>query len=164
MRSFFGRVNYDYKSKYLFEFNLRRDGSSRFGTESRWGTFPSVSAGWRISEESFFEPLKGTFQNLKLRASWGQLGNDAAGNYDYHSLYAIYYYSFGGAGMTTLGREKIANPNLKWEETDVKDIALEGILLNGRASFEIDYYDKLTTGILTQPSIYLSAGNIEAPP
>lgn len=80
MRSFFGRLNYNYDEKYLFEANFRRDASSRFGTNNKWGSFPSFSAAWRISEESFFQNLKNTFQDVKLRGSWGKLGNDAIAN------------------------------------------------------------------------------------
>lgn len=79
LQSLFGRVNYDYKEKYLFEANMRYDGSSKFADGHKWGVFPSFSAGWRISEESFWQPVKGIVDNLKFRGSWGQLGNQNIG-------------------------------------------------------------------------------------
>lgn len=85
MASLFGRANYVYADRYLFEFTARYDGSSKFARGHRWGFFPSVSAGWRISEEAFFEPLKKHVQNLKLRASWGELGNQRINDYQFIS-------------------------------------------------------------------------------
>ncbi|MCD7936507.1 MAG: SusC/RagA family TonB-linked outer membrane protein, partial [Tannerellaceae bacterium] len=163
MRSYFGRVNYDYKGKYLFEFNIRRDASSRFGNEMRWGNFPSISGGWRLSEEAFLTPVKEHFQNLKIRASWGRLGSDNAGNYDYQSLYGIYYYGFNDSPLTALAQKKMANQLLHWEETEVIDIAIEGTSFSGRLNFEFDFYNKYTKGILTTPDIYLTAGDIKGP-
>lgn len=86
LRSFFGRINYNYKERYLFEANIRYDGSSRFAKGHRWGLFPSFSGGWRISEEAFWEPLRSTFDNFKIRASWGQLGNQNIGTYPFDSF------------------------------------------------------------------------------
>ncbi|KAA6307048.1 TonB-dependent receptor SusC, partial [termite gut metagenome] len=97
MVSFFGRINYAYKSRYLLEANFRRDGSSRFSSENRWGTFPSFSAGWRINEEAFFEPLKDYVNNLKLRASYGMLGNTTSGYYDWQAVYGKVNYAFNNA-------------------------------------------------------------------
>lgn len=163
MRSFFGRFNYDYKSKYLFEFNLRRDGSSRFGPDNRWGTFPGVSLGWRISEESFLEPLRETFSSLKLRASWGRLGNDAAGDYDYQALYSSYGYTIGGITVLGLGQSKMSNLALKWETTESTDLAIEGLALSNRLSFELGYYNKDSYDVLAAPPIPMVAGNITGP-
>ena len=163
LRSFFGRVNYAYQSKYLFEANLRYDGSSKFAPESRWGLFPSFSAGWRISEESFLNGLNSKIQNLKLRASWGKLGNNASGDYDYQAQYSKVPYSFNGIATTGLVQGKYANPLLQWESTTMTDIGLEGTLFKSRMNFEIDFYHKLTDGILTTPPIYLTAGTKGAP-
>ncbi len=173
LRSWFGRVNYDYEQRYLFEANLRYDGSSRFDSDNRHGVFPSFSAGWRISEEGFMKdsPL---IQNLKLRASWGKLGNNATGsynssnqwvdgNYDYQALYSTTSYSFNGTQTTGLYSAKIANSALQWESTTVSNIGLEGSILNGRLSFEGELYNKATDGILTTPPIYLTLGLIGAP-
>ncbi|PZP51273.1 MAG: TonB-dependent receptor [Pseudopedobacter saltans] len=170
MRSFFGRINYNYDEKYLFEANFRRDASSRFGTNNKWGTFPSFSAGWRISEESFFQNLKNTFQDVKLRGSWGKLGNermvDANGNetyYDWQANYSGYNYTFGGTQVVGLASSKIANPDLKWESTTQTDIGLEFSTFQRRLSVELDVYNKTTSGILSTIPLPLTAGNISAP-
>ncbi|KAA9356180.1 SusC/RagA family TonB-linked outer membrane protein [Larkinella humicola] len=174
MRSYFGRVNYAYQSKYLFEANLRYDGSSRFAPESRWGVFPSFSAGWRLSEEPFLRGLNEKIQGLKLRASWGKLGNNgannnviyaagASGDYDYQAVYGKVPYSFNNVATTGLVQAKYANPLLLWESTSVTDIGLEGALFKGRMNFELDWYHKLTDGILTTPPIFLTAGTKGAP-
>lgn len=163
MRSFFGRVNYAFQSKYLVEANLRYDGSSRFASESRWGVFPSFSAGWRISEEAFMRNLTDKVQNLKLRASWGMLGNNASGDYDYQATYSKVPYSFNSIAVTGLVQAKYANPLLRWESTAVTDIGLEGALFKNRMNVEIDLYHKLTDGILTTPPIYLTSGTKAAP-
>lgn len=163
MRSFFGRINYNYDEKYLFEANFRRDASSRFGTNNKWGSFPSFSAGWRISEEKFFQNLKNTFQDVKLRGSWGKLGNDAAGYYDWQANYSGYNYTFGGTQVVGLASSKIANPNLKWESTTQTDIGLEFSTFKKQLSVELDVYNRTTSGILTTVPLPLTAGNISAP-
>lgn len=163
MVSYFGRLNYAYKGRYLFEANFRRDGSSRFSSTSRWGTFPSVSAGWRISEESFMEPLKSVVDNLKLRASWGKLGNTTSGYYDWQSLYAMQYNSFGGNIANGLAVGKIANPLLQWENITSSEVGLDLIVLKQRLNLELNYYNKLTEGILTSPEIYATMGMASAP-
>jgi TonB-linked SusC/RagA family outer membrane protein len=170
MRSWFGRLNYDFDGRYLLEVNLRYDGSSRFQSDHRYGLFPSFSAGWRISEEGFLKNSK-FIQNLKLRASWGKLGNNyivgirsnSWGNYDYQALYNPVYYSFNGSQVTGLRQSKIANPYLKWESTTVTNIGLDAALLKNRLSAEFDAYDKETDGILTTPPVYLTMGLITAP-
>ncbi len=163
MRSYFGRVSYAYQSKYLFEANLRYDGSSRFASESRWGVFPSFSAGWRITEESFAQNLKNYVQNLKLRASWGKLGNNASGDYDYQATYSKVPYSYNNITFTGLVQGKYANPLLQWESATVIDLGLEATSFRGRLNAEIDLYHKLTDGILTTPPIYLTSGTKSAP-
>lgn len=163
MRSFFGRLNYAYKSKYLLEANIRRDGSSRFHKDHRWGTFPSVSAGWRVSEEDFVgESFRNIFQNFKVRASYGKLGNNeikrnnANVNYGYMNNYISNstslggVYSFGGKAVTALTVSQLGNPYLMWEESRVADVGFDATFLNGRASFEFDYYDRKTDKILYQ--------------
>ncbi len=163
LRSVFGRVNYAFKSRYLFEANLRYDGSSRFASEARWGTFPSFSAAWRVSEEGFMKDFSG-IQNLKLRASWGQLGNNATpGNYDYQALYGTVNYSFGGIQVAGLRQGKIANTVLEWESTTMTNLGLEVGVLDNRLTTELDIYNKNTTGILTTPDIFMTAGLVSAP-
>lgn len=115
-RSVFGRANYAYKSRYLLEFNLRYDGSSRFAPDYRWGAFPSFSAGWRMNEESWLKPVQ-WLTNLKFRASWGKLGNNAIGNYDWQSVYSAANYSTGQALTSGIAITSIANAALTWEET-----------------------------------------------
>ena len=160
-RSFFGRINYAYAGKYLFEANLRYDGSSRFHKDSRWGIFPSFSAGWRISEEPWMQGSG--FDNLKLRASWGQLGNSSISEYLYQSTYGSTSYSFNGTQASGLAATSIANSSLKWETTTVTNLGIDLGVLNNRLTAEIDVYNKLTDGILYQPTIYLTAGNKTAP-
>ena len=145
------------------EANLRYDGSARVASQSRWGVFPSFSAGWRISEEAFMRNLTDKVQNLKLRASWGMLGNNASGDYDYQATYSKVPYSFNSIAVTGLVQAKYANPLLRWESTAVTDIGLEGALFKNRMNVEIDLYHKLTDGILTTPPIYLTSGTKAAP-
>ena len=162
LRSWFGRLNYAYDQKYLFEANMRYDRSSRFSADSRRGIFPSFAAGWRISEEGFMKNSD-LIQNLKLRASWGKLGNNASGDYDYQALYGPVSYSFNGVQNTGLRSGKIPNPFLQWESTTVSNLGLEASVLKGRLTAEMDAYNKVTDGILTTPPVYLTMGLISAP-
>lgn len=123
-RSVFGRMNYAYKGKYLFEFNLRYDGSSRFAPDYRWGAFPSFSAGWRMSEEAWLNSVD-WLSNLKLRASWGKLGNNSIGNYDWQSVYSSANYSTGQAITSGIAITSIANAALTWEETAVTNVGID---------------------------------------
>jgi TonB-linked SusC/RagA family outer membrane protein len=163
MLSCFGRVNYGYKGKYLAEANFRRDGSSRFATDHNWGTFPSFSAGWRISEESFFEPLKSRIDNLKLRGSWGELGNVTTGNYDWQATYQKKANVFGEDVYTGVVQTNIPNFLLSWEKVTFQGVGLDMLLLNRRLNVEMEYYSRLTQGILYTPPIYLTMGNVGAP-
>lgn len=151
-RSLFGRFTYAYDSRYLFEVNMRYDGSSRFAPESRWGIFPSFSAGWRISEENFMKNL-GWFDNLKLRASWGKLGNNSIGNYDWQALYGIKQYVFGNSLISGLGMTSFSNYNLEWEATTVTNLGLDFAILNNRLTGTIEWYNKVTNGILYNPTL-----------
>lgn len=163
LRSFFGRLNYAYKSRYLFEANMRYDGSSHFASDTRWGIFPSFSGAWRVTEEDFMKE-QNLFQNLKLRVSWGQLGNNATdGEYDYQSLYESVKYPLNGVLQTALWPNKMANGMLKWETTSVINIGIDAALLNSRLTAEVDVYNKVTDGILTTPPIYMTAGDKKAP-
>jgi TonB-linked SusC/RagA family outer membrane protein len=161
-RSMFGRANYAYKQKYLFEFNLRYDGSSRFSPDYRWGTFPSLSAGWRITEEPWFKPIR-LFTNLKLRASWGKLGNNAIDNYEWQSVYSAANYSTGQSLTSGIAITAIANTALTWEETAVTNVGLDYGFFNNKLIGNIDVYNKLTTGILYRPDMYMAMGNATAP-
>lgn len=148
LRSAFGRVNYTFADKYLFEANLRYDGTSRFPKNNRFGAFPSFSAGWRISEESFYHA--DWMENLKLRASWGQLGNQEIGNYAFYNTYVFgQNYSFGN--MLTPGvsiNNKMGNSIITWEKTDQVDVGLDASFLAGKLSFSGDFFIKNTKDIL----------------
>jgi TonB-linked SusC/RagA family outer membrane protein len=161
--SYFGRINYAYNQRYLLEANFRRDGSSRFGPNYRWGTFPSFSAGWRVSEEEFFAPAREYVNNLKLRGSWGQLGNTTSGYYEWQATYGPVNYSLDGNIYDGLRQGKLANPVLHWESVSSGDIGLEAGFLNSRLSLEADYYNRLTKGILATPSSYLTMGTVSPP-
>ena len=149
MISYFGRVNYDYKGRYLFEANVRYDGTSRFAAGNRWGAFPSVSAGWRLSDEAFFEPLTNIISNAKLRASWGMLGNqDIAGYYPTVSTFSLGQdYPFGGSIAPGAVTTNAVNKELKWEATTTWGIGLDMDLF-GKVNIVADYYNKTTDGIL----------------
>lgn len=152
--SFFGRLNYSWKDRYLLEGNIRYDGSSRFAKDSRWGLFPSVSAGWRISEEDFWKEstVSNIIDNLKLRASWGQLGNQNIGTYPYQQTYVLgQNYPLGNPGTLLSGAlmTKFNNPEVSWETTSITDIGLDFILFNGKFTGVIDYFYKYTSDILS---------------
>lgn len=155
LRSFFGRINYDFDNKYLFEFNIRRDGSSRFGANNRWGTFPSFSAGWVISEEDFFNN-EGFIDFLKIRGSWGQLGNQNLGTVngrpnDYPFAASISFnpaYSFGGTIVGAAAQTSLGNPDIKWETSTQLDIGMNASMLDGRLSIEADYFVRDASDIL----------------
>ena len=161
-RSVFGRANYAYKGKYLFEFNLRYDGSSRFAPDYRWGAFPSFSAGWRMSEEPWMKSAK-WLSNLKLRASWGKLGNNSIGNYDWQSVYSSANYSTGQAITSGIAITSIANAALTWEETAVTNVGVDYGFFDNRLSGNIDVYNKLTSGILYTPDMFMVMGTATAP-
>lgn len=171
MLSYFGRVNYALFSKYLFEANLRADASSRFSKENRWGYFPSFSAAWRIGEEPLVKELA-VFDNLKLRASWGKLGNQNIGsstNRDYFPYLTFITqdygtsYNFGnqlapGAAVTAL-----VDKNITWETTTTTDIGIDMGFLNNRLVIESDYFIKNTSGIIVQLPIPSVMGGLTAP-
>ncbi|MGE5420384.1 MAG: SusC/RagA family TonB-linked outer membrane protein, partial [Chloroflexota bacterium] len=148
--SFFGRVNYSLMDRYILSVALRRDGSSKFGANNKWGTFPSVSAAWRIIDESFMESLKGTIDELKLRVGYGISGNQSGLDpYQSMSLYGtsgLYYDN--GAWRNSYSVSQNPNPDLRWETTSMFNIGLDFSLLNARISGTVEYYDKLTEDLL----------------
>jgi len=161
--SYFGRINYDYEGKYLFEANIRYDGSSRFAEGNKWGTFPSFSAGWRPLEEKFLSGGKHYLDDLKIRASWGRLGNQEIGNnYPFAPTVALTprYISNdevqNGAAIMSL-----ANTAISWESTEMSNVGLD-IRLLGNLSVSFDYYKKVTSGILLELSIPKTMG-VDAP-
>lgn len=157
LSSLFGRVNYDFRGRYLFEANVRYDGSSRFDVGQKWGVFPSFSAGWRLSEEPFWNTLRNQISNLKLRASWGQLGNQNIGNYAFASVVNYNSYIIGGNAVTGGAIWKMANPGISWEKTEMLDFGLD-LSLRDNLSLSFDYYDKKTTGILWELNIPMIIG------
>lgn len=152
--SYLGRARYNFDQKYFGEFSVRRDGTSRFSKDNRWGTFWSVGASWIISKEKFMQ--KATWLDyLKLRAAYGSVGNDAAaGYYSYYSTY--YLFSYGGLG--NMQPISVASDNLKWESTKTLDVALEGTLFNNRFDFSIGYFDKRNADLLYNVTLPASAG------
>ncbi|HRV56310.1 MAG TPA: SusC/RagA family TonB-linked outer membrane protein, partial [Mangrovimonas sp.] len=148
-QSFFGRINYDYDGKYLAEFNLRRDGSSKFNSQNRYGNFPSASVGWRISRENFMQSIS-FINNLKLRASWGVSGNDRIGNYIYAQTYnpGIDYVLGDDNTVTGVALTSLANPSIKWEETEQYDIGLDLGMFNNKLDIVADYFNRNSTDIL----------------
>ena len=148
LRSVFGRFNYDYDSRYLFEANVRYDGSSRFPKNNRFGLFPSFSLGWRISEEAFFNAEN--IDNLKLRASWGQLGNQEIGDYAFYNTYVFGMdYAFNNQLSPGVSiNETMGNSNITWEKTSQLDLGIDIDAWNGKLSATFDYFDKKTNDIL----------------
>ena len=160
LQSYFGRLNYNYNGKYLFEANLRDDGSSRFAPNNRWGLFPSFSGGWNIDREPFFEPLSSVVSNLKLRGSWGKLGNQTLSSslsidgqyYPYINLVSAgQNYTFGGTSpviATGVAPVSGANQDIRWETTRETSIGADASLWKGKVTVTAEYFDKLTTNIL----------------
>ncbi|WP_461148337.1 SusC/RagA family TonB-linked outer membrane protein [Spirosoma pulveris] len=158
--SYFARVNYRFNNRYLLGVSGRIDGSSRFGTNNRYGFFPAASAGWILTEESFLKNVK-ALSLLKLRASYGLTGNAEIGNFSSLALYAATNNagtSAGYAGVPGQAPSQIPNPDLTWEKTLQTDIGLEFGFLNNRFSGEIDYYQKNTSGLLLNVNVPGSSG------
>jgi len=148
--SYFSRLNYSYKDKYLFEANIRRDASSRFAPENRVSVFPSFSAGWRLTEEDFFRPLD-FFTEFKLRASWGRLGNQQIGNdfpYTSNILLGNNNFIFGDRIGTGAAQNVLANRGIRWETTETANFALDAGLINNKLTFTFEYYIRTTKDIL----------------
>jgi TonB-dependent starch-binding outer membrane protein SusC len=153
--NYFGRMAYNYKEKYLAEFLWRYDGSDRFPTKSRYGFFPGFMAGWVVSEENFMKD-QNVFSFLKLRGSWGQLGNDQVNlpnsttpaTYQYLSTYGFRSYILGDAEQKTLFETRLPNENITWEVASNSNVGLEGQLMNGKVFFEMDYFSNYRSKIL----------------
>ncbi len=169
--SYFGRLNYDYLNKYLLEVTLRRDGSSMFGANNRWGNFPAVSVGWRISEEAFMANSKKYINNLKFRGGYGVSGNDELGNnYNGYSTYNVNYgssfYSITGSPNTAAAgfyASKIGNPDAKWETTSTMNIGIDVAAFNNTFTATIDIWQRKTKDMLFQVAIPSVAGSAVAP-
>ena len=174
--SYFGRVGYDYKGRYMVQASLRADAAdlSLLPASNRWGYFPAVSAGWTVSEESFFEPVKDYIPSLKIRGSWGQNGSLAAlSGYPYStdmSSTGIYPFVAGNSYINGAGPSSLGNDELKWETSEQWNIGFDARFLRDRLTFSMDYYDKKTKDLLitgTKPSLIIggstspiNAGNV----
>lgn len=167
LKSFFGRVNYVYDGKYLFEFNIRRDGSSRIPKKHRYGVFPSVSGGWVFTKEKFMDSVTPVMNSGKLRLSWGKLGNQEIGNYAYTATLGAkgnYYFDQNGDKQAGMVQTSVPNEDIKWETTRSWDVGLDLSFFESRLNASFDWFDKKTTDILMQvamPGIFL--GNLAAP-
>ncbi|PSL07153.1 SusC/RagA family TonB-linked outer membrane protein [Cecembia rubra] len=148
-QSFFGRVNYNYEEKYLFEFNLRRDGSSKFGPENRYGTFPSVSAGWNIGRESFLAGSQ-VLSDLKVRGSWGISGNDRIGNYIFEQTYntGLDYHIGQSTIVPAVALTALANPGIRWERIEQYNFGLDMALFQNKLNITADYFRRISSDIL----------------
>lgn len=150
--AFLSRVNYSYKDKYLLSASYRREGSSRFGAQNKYGDFPAASIGWRVTEESFM-PKTTWLSDLKLRASWGVTGNNDIGNYPSLAFVGSNNYILGNAFSAGKVVSSFANPDLKWEKSNQLDIGLDVGLFSNRLIFNIEYYKKITNDMLLPVSI-----------
>lgn len=176
-RSYFGRIQYDYDNKYLFEANLRADASSRFPKDNRWGVFPAFSAGWRISEENFVKDNLNWLSNLKLRAGWGRTGNEelddkypAVATYAYNVQPTYQPYMFGNTLVETIHEARYVNYALQWATVTNYEVGLDAGFLNNKVGFELSVYKKKTDdmllklpvqGILGMEAPVQNAGSVE---
>jgi len=158
--SYYSRLQYAFKDKYLLSGTIRRDASSKFGSENRWGTFPSVSAGWKVSEESFLKDVK-VISDLKLRASWGKSGNNNIGDYNAIATLVNSNYVFGGNTPTTATGQVVsglANKALKWETSGTYDLGLDLSLFANRINFTFDAYHKKNSDLLLNLPVLSASG------
>ena len=162
LQSFFGRINYNYKERYLFEANIRFDGSSRFAPGHRWGVFPSFSAAWRITEEPFMLNIKNKLTEAKIRASYGTLGNQSIGGY-YPAFQTLTISSFSGNGniWPIVALNSLANTDITWETSEMYDVGIDVVMWN-KLSMTADWYYKTTYGILMKLDIPSTIG-MDAP-
>jgi len=158
IQSIFGRLKYHFNDKYLFEATVRYDGSSRFPENLKYGTFPSAAVGWRVTEENFLKDAAPWLSNLKLKASWGLLGNQNIGNYPYQStLTSGRNYPFGTGISTGAAYNTYKDPTIKWESTETKDFGFESAFFKGKLSLNVTYFDRFTSDILYKPNSSVSS-------
>lgn len=168
--SYFGRLNYDYVGKYLVEATIRRDGSSRFGSNNRWGNFPAFSLGWRVSEESFMSGSKSWLDDLKVRLGWGMAGNDEIGNYNgfttFRTAAQFSKYSLTGStssSSTGFDSSAFGNKDAKWEATTTTNLGVDLTLLKGKLTFNIDAWKRVTSDMLFRVAIPQVVGDATNP-
>ncbi|WP_234425222.1 SusC/RagA family TonB-linked outer membrane protein [Flavobacterium bizetiae] len=154
LNSLFGRASYDFKDKYFAEFSFRYDGSSKFRDELRWGFFPSGTLGYALTKENFMENYNDKVGNIKLRASYGILGNQNVGNYQYQTTYFTFQnaYGFNNSGVSGTGYN-FANPDIQWEKAATFNAGIDADFFKGALSFSFDYFDKVTSDILVPPQV-----------
>lgn len=157
MVSYLARLNYSFKDKYMFTGTVRGDGCSRFGSDDRWGVFPSGSVGWFISKEKFF-PEFNWLENLKLRVSYGVNGNNNIGNYTYQATIASDNYDFGGAIVNGRKLSSLSNSQLGWEKTKEFDVGINLDLFKNRLGIVADFYNRITNSMLWSVNIPISSG------
>ncbi len=163
LRSGFARVGYTFDERYLTEFNIRYDGSSRFGPETRWGVFPSLAVGWRMDRERFMQGVQWV-NNLKWRANWGQLGNQNIGNYSHISRVNLSQnYVLGNSLVQGAALSNLNNPNVRWETTTMSDVGFDATLFNNKVSIETSVYRRISDDILVTPPVPLTLGNLSPP-
>jgi TonB-linked SusC/RagA family outer membrane protein len=155
--SYFGRVNYSFDDKYLLSASIRRDGSSRFGSNTKWGNFPSASIGWRAIDESFVKKLN-VFSDLKLRASWGVSGNYNIGDYSSIPLLGVYNYSLNGVAANGQAPSSVTNPDLTWETAETYDGGIDIGVLHNRLTLSVDYYQRVNSNLLLNVPILAATG------
>ncbi|SOD15346.1 SusC/RagA family TonB-linked outer membrane protein [Pedobacter xixiisoli] len=154
LASVFGRLGYIYKDRYFAEVSMRYDGSSKFAKEERWGFFPSVSLGWRASEESFMKAYKERVGDLKIRGSYGTLGNQSADDYQTYTTYTVYNNQYGFNNVAGSGTGyTFGNPNLRWETSKTFNIGADAGFFKNKLNVSFDYFHKLTSGILLTPLV-----------
>ena len=163
LMSYFGRANYSYADKYLLEFNFRYDGSSRFAENNRWGFFPSVSAGWRVNEEAFMQNVQ-SINNLKIRVSWGQLGNQNISLYSFlNNININQGTSFNNNVVAGSAVTALSDVNISWETSTITNIGLDVGLFDSKLDFTVDVFDKKTTDILARINVPGQVGNLSGP-
>ena len=153
LSSLFARLSYNYDERYMAQFTIRRDGSSRFGSNNKYGTFPSFSLGWNIMNESFMKSTNDWLNNLKVRFSWGKNGNDNIGDFAYTTLTTTggsnnYYFGQTSAMVYGSKANRLANEDLKWEESEQTDFGIDFGFWNNKLTFSVDYYKKKTNGMI----------------
>jgi TonB-linked SusC/RagA family outer membrane protein len=163
LMSWFGRANYGYRDRYLLEANFRYDGSSRFARGNRWGLFPSFSGGWRLSEETFLKDV-GWIDNLKLRLSWGQLGNERIDLFRYVDLMATgLNYPFNDSVTSGTAVTAYNDPNITWETTTMSNVGLDALLFGGKLDVTFELFNKRTSNILREVALPSQVGNLTGP-
>jgi TonB-linked SusC/RagA family outer membrane protein len=160
LASYIGRINYDFDEKYLFSATARRDGSSRLSSDDRWDWFPSVSAGWRIDRESFFPVAESTVNLFKLRGSYGVLGNENIGEYQYMDVMSRgnYTYSFGNNKVTGSSISNYVNTAIRWEKKKTLDFGFDLAMLNNQLEFTFDWYKSTSEDLLYEVAVPTNAG------